>query len=288
MSDILGSQIDILGLSDDACNELRKCNIKTVKDLLTLINKTLISETEVDQVEDNSRTYSLGLREAILSVLKEHPNIILDCDEIREKIIEKYGDNVSNNIASIRSVALTLSYAGLIERASSGQYFYPSNHDLNSSRTNNSLQTITLTDAVSKIVKTITGEFDYRVVRDKIIKRYGRKISTKKSSIKNTLNRLERSGIIKRTYSGNYVYCSDKSTTGDHLNRLKLDQFLNSNIGKEIEFRYKTRRPNSEKRWRRETLWAYDDNYLYAERQYPSGRHIYYLKKRITEFRKYE
>lgn len=84
--------------------------------------------------------------------------------------------------------------------------------------------------------------------------------------------------LVKDSYNGTEViYSFDKMA--------KLRLFLDEQNGKEIEFRYKTERSRSDKRWRRARIYSQDDRCLYTTDCYPSGRRIYYLKERIVEYR---
>lgn len=84
--------------------------------------------------------------------------------------------------------------------------------------------------------------------------------------------------LIKKPSDDNEVFYSfDKMA--------KLNSFLDANIGKEIEFRYKTNRSQSERRWRRIRLFGQNRNSFYATECYPSGRRIQYTKERVVEYR---
>lgn len=146
---------------------------------------------------------------------------------------------------------------------------------------------VTLKEAILKTLETIHGEFDFKEIREKIRKRYKGKITAKMNSIKPYLSQFVKEGILERTESGKYIKTSDKPILRT-FSQADLDNFLQSNIGKEIEFRYKSERPNSDKRWRKEEVLRYDDYYLYVKRQYPSGHRVYYQKQRIIDFKKAE
>ena len=146
---------------------------------------------------------------------------------------------------------------------------------------------VTLKEAILKTLETIHGEFDFKEIREKIRKRYKGKITAKMNSIKPYLSQFVKEGILERTKSGKYIKTSDKPILRT-FSQADLDNFLQSNIGKEIEFRYKSERPNSDKRWRKEEVLRYDGYYLYVKRQYPSGHRVYYQKQRIIDFKKAE
>lgn len=260
-------KIEILGLSESACSELRDNNIDTVQDLMLLILSKLSSE----KGHDNENTPIISMKDAILSVLKDHPNEVFDCADISRELQAKYGNRVSHNINSINSLASVMVRKGLLQRASTGKYYFYSKDTLNN---------VSLKTAILEVLKTINGTFDSRDIRDKLRERYGNKVSTKMNSIKPQLSALLTEGIIRRTETGAYIYAPT------NINMAQLNSFLQANIGKEIEFRYKGKRSNSVNRWRREILWAHDGAYFYISRQYSSGHHISFLKERIIEYRK--
>lgn len=295
MNDSINDGIETLGLSDAACIELRKCKIDTIQDLMLLINETLISKNNKDKNETDSNhgsEYSIGVKDAILRVMQDYPGRIFNCNEIRRGIIKKFGDRASINIGSIRSMALMMSYNGTIHRVDTGLYSYAEEITDNTNRKGQRSSypySVNLGDAVLKVVRGINRAFDWKVVRDKLKQQYGKRVSLNKSSIKTRLNQLFREGTIKRTETGDYIYCHSKQNKYPKDSSIKkqiFDKFLNSNIGKEIEFRYRGKRANSAHRWRREVLWAHDDTYFYISKQYSSGHHISFLKERIIEYRK--
>ena len=220
MENRLGNKIEKLGLSKSACEELRKCHIDTIQDLMLLINEKLVENQ----------------------------------DEARHTEENVYIAN------------------------------YP--------------YSIPLNKAIPDVLRFINGPFDYRIVREKLRKRYGKKVTMNKSSIKTSLNQLLREGILKQTETGDYIHHlnkndnefstspeSDRSVQNRIHKEIELDLFLQDHIGKEIEFRYQSERPSSSRRWRRETVWMHDDKYLYITKQYLSGRHVFFLKNRIVEYR---
>lgn len=145
-----------------------------------------------------------------------------------------------------------------------------------------SMQSVSLRTAVLEVVKEIGSPFNIDEVRDKMHIKYGDGVSTKKNSVNTVLNELLRKGVIKRIDTSTYVFYAEIKRS---KYKPKIDSFLEDSFGKEIEFRYKTERPSSDKRWRCETVWAYDEQYLYVKKQYSSGRHVAYLKSRIVDYR---
>ena len=293
MSDKLGKEIEVLGLSTEACEALKKCNIATVQDLMLLINSKLVSDSLQSQestvCKDGDK---VSMKDAILHTLKEHPNTILDCEEIRRGLIKEYGDRVSSNIGSIKQITLMMAYEGKIERAESGKYFYNPNSNFSCKEKKKTKRSpgcpyqIPLREAIPKVIKAMKGPFNHKTVREALRKKYGNRVSTNKSSIKTKFSELLSEGRIKRIETGDYIYCSNPDGATININnKVDLDSFIRSHIGKEIEFRYKSNRSYSEKRWRRETVWMHDDKYLYIEKKYKSGQHVIYLKERIVEYR---
>lgn len=209
MENKLGNKIEILGLSELANISLRNNGIDTVQDLMLLINKKLLEDSE----------------------------------------------NKPNTTAA--------------SKPSPTQY-------------------ITLKEAISETLITMYGEFSFKDIREKIRKRYRGRITAKMESIKPYLSSFVKQGYLERTESGNYIKITDMRIPPlINPKKTDLDSFLQSNIGKEIEFRYKSSRPKSENRWRKEKVLRYDDHYLYVERQFPSGHHVCYQKQRIVKYRRF-
>ncbi|MBQ3440717.1 hypothetical protein IJG27_00150 [Candidatus Saccharibacteria bacterium] len=143
--------------------------------------------------------------------------------------------------------------------------------------------------------------FDRKTIKKILERKYHGTISTNSDSIRSMLSSLMSNGFIKRaTFSDEHYYMRDsefdkiRNSMGcncvtDKKNSVaeekKLELFLSKHIGKEIEFRYKTERLNSDRRWRRVRVYDWDDKYLSTTDYYLSGRRIKYLKKRIVEYR---
>lgn len=176
-------------------------------------------------------------------------------------------------------------------------------------RQNERGNSISLREAILKVFEIAHDKpFDCKTMRDKLLLRFGKRVSAKKNSVKCALNELVRKGIIERTPSGDYVMpsrtrsndsdskCETTQASTSRRNNVSqyedlflesevFNGFLEKHIGKEFEFRYKSNRINSDKRWRREKLWAYDNNYFYVERMYSSNRRVMYRKDRVVDFR---
>lgn len=123
-----------------------------------------------------------------------------------------------------------------------------------------------------------------------LISVFGDDYSEDYTTIGATLVELANDGVIEKVDDAGY-YRLIKKPFGeeeviypfDDMSKPKF--FLNDNIGKEIEFRYKTSRAGSEKRWRRVKVYGQNDKLLYTNEYYPSGRRISYQKERIIEYR---
>ena len=200
MEDYLEDKIEKLSISKAACDELKKCDINTIQDLMLLINKFVSRKKS-----RAPQSYNIGIKDAILDIFTHRPNEILNYEEIRDDLIKKYGDNVSNNISSIKSTTLSMAHNGIIERVSAGQYFYPSNDEIIRKAKRQCQLNTPLREAVPEVLKTIDGPFDYKIIREKLRKKYGNEVSTKKSSIKAVLNQLLREGSIEHTEAGDYI-----------------------------------------------------------------------------------
>ncbi len=266
----LDYDLEILGISPQACTALRKCGISTVQDLLIAIDTSIMNKNEEQRIVPN-----VSMKEAILSVMQERANRLFDYKKVQEAILQKYGGAVSTNPNSIKTIMSRMAKKGRIHKISDVHFAYI--------EIQKNDQTINLHDAILSVLKESNGKpFTYKKVRDWLREKYNGKVSTATSSIKMKLKLLIEEGYLERTDTNDYVLPRDKIINSTQET---LDSFLESHIGKEIEFRYKSKRAQSDKRWRREKVWAQDKKYMYVDQQYLSGHHIMYLKDRIVEFR---
>jgi len=146
--------------------------------------------------------------------------------------------------------------------------------------------TVSLEDAILDIFnKSDQNEvLDFEAVAERM-EQYGDAVSKNPNSIKGTLARLANKNLIIRVGgdgSGCYAK-SSKTIDLDLEKKMELGKFINRNLGKQIEIRYKTQRVNSDKRWRAVTVKGQDARYLYTD--HPAGYCIKYLKERIVEYR---
>lgn len=150
---------------------------------------------------------------------------------------------------------------------------------------------IRLKDAVLELFKRVPSrKMNVTDVENILNQVFGKDLTEDYTTIGATLVELLKDGQIEKVDdNGRYrlirkepeeevIYPFDKIA--------KLNAFLSENIGKEIEFRYKTSRPRSEKKWRRIKLYGQDDGYFYDTECYPSGRRIQYRKNKVIEYRK--
>ncbi len=217
IDDKMNMDIEVLGFSCAACNELKKCGITTVGELSFLIDMKLIGDEKVlnkeqsvdTDLRQNERNNSILLREAILKVFEIAHDKPFDCKAMRDKLLLRFGKRVSAKKNSVKCALNELVRKGIIERTSSGDYMMPS-------------------------------------------KKRGNDSGSKFETIQANASKCD-SGLR----------CENPFFAGEMLN-----VFLEEHIGKVFEFRYRSNRINSDKRWRREKLWAYDDNYFYVERMY--------------------
>ena len=143
------------------------------------------------------------------------------------------------------------------------------------------------------------GIFDRKMIKTLVERKCRRAVSTNTDAIRSTISSLVSHGFLKRVgdgYARGAIFNKIIKESGflerrEGLNRFevleveKLKQFLDSHIGKEIEFRYKTERAGSDKKWRRVRVYDHDDTYLMTTGSYMSGRRINYLKEKIVEYR---
>lgn len=203
MKDTLDHEIEILGLSSIACEELRKCNISTVRDLAELIEQQTQPAEEALEQAIYTRKKRTTLRNAIMGVLRAHPNAIMTCEEIRKGIEEMYDKSVSTNIGSIKNTTADLVYAGIIMQASTGQFFYPSNSDItvDTSAENRRIHKeyiMTTKKAILEVAESIDGPFDLEIIREKILEEYERRVSTNRHTLRGALIQLYKEGSLKR------------------------------------------------------------------------------------------
>ena len=143
------------------------------------------------------------------------------------------------------------------------------------------------------------GVFDRKKIKYLIERKCHSIVSTNTNTIRSTISSLESHGFLKRVEGGyirgnmfnmaikesGFLKERDKLKHFEILEAEGLKRFLDNHIGKEIEFRYKTERAGSDKRWRRVRVYDQDDTYLMTTGSYMSGRRINYLKERIVAYR---
>ena len=162
-----------------------------------------------------------------------------------------------------------------IKKASRGEYY------------------IKLEDAVLDIINRSEELFDFEKISEELNK-YDGKVSTNPNSIKATLVRLAEKNLITRVggaRTGCYMKNKNLTTSGSVPDpsklreRVTLGTFINANIGKNIEIRYKTKRVKSDKRWRVISVRGQDARYIYTNDLNSYGYRIKYLKERVVEYR---
>lgn len=143
------------------------------------------------------------------------------------------------------------------------------------------------------------GVFDRKMIKTLVEKKCRRAVSTNTDAIRSALSSLVSHGFLKRVGDGyargaifNKIIMEsefreeqEKMKCFDALEADDLRQFLDDHIGKEIEFRYKTERAGSDRKWRRVRVYDQDDVYLMTTGSYLSGRRINYFKDKIVEYR---
>lgn len=149
---------------------------------------------------------------------------------------------------------------------------------------------ISLEDAILKIFSEASQDeiLDYEAVAERL-EVFGDGVSRNPSSVKGTLVRLADKNKIVRV-GGERSGCYAKSTKAifppvDTDEILDLGKFINANIGKQIEIRYKTDRVGSDKKWRKVLVEGQDARYLYTRDKNRFGYDIKYVKAKIVEYR---
>lgn len=151
---------------------------------------------------------------------------------------------------------------------------------------------IRLDDAVLEAITSSDEIFDYERIAA-YLQKYGDNVSRVPSSIKATLIRLSDRKLIKRVGSGCYMRISNQQFDAKEQGsaptvideKLKLGRFINANIGKKIEIRYKTNRLNSDKRWRSISIRGQDGGYIYTNDTNAYGLKIKYKKDKVVDYR---
>ena len=152
---------------------------------------------------------------------------------------------------------------------------------------------IALEDAVLEIINSSDELFDFEKI-SKSLEKHAGTVSTNPNSIKATLARLADKKLITRV-GGSRTGCymrnegvSDSNKIPDVSTlraKVTLGTFLNANIGKQIEIRYKTKRVSSDKHWRVIGVRGQDARYIYTNDLNNYGYRVKYLKDRVVEYR---
>lgn len=170
----------------------------------------------------------------------------------------------------------------------------PQSHDINKKRyvyTQDKYSLIKLKDAVLELFKRVPNrKMNIADVENILRQVFGDDLSEDYVTIGATLIELAKEGQIEKVEDGGYYKLIKKDPEEEVIYSFdkiaKLKSFLSENNGKEIEFRYKTSRPGSEKKWRRIRLYGRDDRYFYDTECFPSGRRIQYKIDKVVEYGK--
>lgn len=272
MSDILA--VSILELSTGSRRALRKNGIDTLNELMVQRDLGIL----------NANDYSRQIFQELMDV----------CDKI-DDFYRKLNEKIVLNEVKCAPVDLQNDHSFEEGRR---RTFEGIKKDLIS--VVNLEQPTSLRKAILMVfVASANGAFDRKKIKTLIERKYRSTVSTNTDAIRSTLSSLVSHGFLKcvgneymrggafnkilNDYGVSVV--RENVTKTKYMERQDLDVFLEEHIGKEIEFRYKTDRLGSDKRWRRVTVYDQDDKYLIITGSYMSGRRIKYLKERIVEYR---
>ncbi len=123
--------------------------------------------------------------------------------------------------------------------------------------------------------------FDYRVIQRILRKKYGNRMLHDLASIKQNVAELESKKLIEKAdITGYYVFHKPGHKIKEEE---KLKEFIRRHIGKEIELRYKTFQPSSDKLWRHVLVNGQNEQFVFARQLY--GKNMCYDKRRIIEYR---
>ena len=163
-----------------------------------------------------------------------------------------------------------------------------------------------LRKAILKLMIDHPGRaYDRKTIKNNLERKYKKTISINTDALRSNLSTLESHWFIERITSKSYYKITqyalnefsklsgaknyyEESKKVELLKKKEIDDFIVSNVGREIEFRYRTERKGSDKWWRRVRVHDQDDTYLYTTDYYPAGGRMRYLKERIVEYREVE
>ena len=148
-----------------------------------------------------------------------------------------------------------------------------------------------------RIINNSNEIFDAEKMSEAIKAKFGDSVSDNTNSIRAALIKLADSGLIRKAgaNTGCYVRLNDQEQAegdvvtldDDSIKEAKrLYDFVEDNIGGEVEIKYKTKRSNSDKHWRAIIIDHQDTTYIYTKELLPNGFPVRFIKKRIIEYRK--
>lgn len=258
MSKIVG--VCILKLSDETISALKKNGINSLQELMLKRDLGLLS---LDKYSNNC--------------LEELADVCERLDDFHDSLNEDfYSANFASSIEEKRNSEAPIAFGTTShQRIKLGT-------DVGRPRT--------VKQAVLDIMeKSPNTDFDIKAIRAIIKRRYKGAVSYKTNTIKSTLSSLTSSGLIVRSEDlDHYRIKADGARRERHnpsIKRWQLDDYLPKHLNKTIEFRYKTDRPGSDRRWRRTKICGYNDKYVFTNEYYPSERSVLYMKDRIVEVR---
>lgn len=250
----------ILKLSDETISVLKKNGINSLQELLMKRDLGLLS---LDKYSNRC--------------LEELADICERMDDFQDSLNE---DFYSANFASV------------IDEGRSKEM--PVVNDKVLQQRNKTSRDIVRPTSVRQAILDIMGKspntsFDIKSIRTILKRRYKGTISSRTNTIRSTLSSLVSSELIVRLEDLDHYRFkaneSRKKEPGPRIERWQLDDYLSKHLNKTIEFRYKTERPNSDRRWRRTIVCGHNDKYVFTNEYYPSGRSVMYMKGRIVEVR---
>ncbi len=286
MNSRINDDISTLGLSRSTCNELRSKGINTILALMIWIESELQAEPPKAKAFSSAPIKSkTDLRRAILDIMMVSKDTVYNDLKMRKALVMKFGSTF-DNIAAINNTLFSLAYTGEIDRVSQGKYKMkniPHTVREKAGTNKNPHHAVPLEEGIASVLDSFSDiSFDCGKMQELLFKKYRNDVSLNKESIRTVLQRFVREGKLTIDGQGNFAKVSEKHQAEKPET---FDDFLKKNIGKTIEFRYKTRRKSSDKRWRQVKIWDVDSDCFYISERYPSGRRIAYQKKLVVEYR---
>lgn len=211
--------------------------------------------------------------------------LIAEDRPLKVKVVTEYVKRYKGVISEEAIVGCLLNDIGLrYEKERLFLYEWPSEKLVKQSREK---YFVRLEDAVLAIIEESEDLFDFEKTEE-ALKRFEGAVSMNPSSIKSTLSRLADKHLIVRVANGVYrrkENLKDYESPTTFAEQVRMAKFIDERRGGTINMRYKSKRVNSDKRWRTIPVREQDSRYIYTGEYSPNGYEIKYVKDRIVEYK---